>query len=78
MKYILYPIWIVIVSIGVLFDIFIYLFINISILLWEFKFKKYTWAEYTETDLMFGTGYDKNIKETFLRRLNFDDYKNSK
>lgn len=85
MKYIFKPIWFLLVTIHTIIDVlFFYLFSILSFLLTFKKSKMLNWVEWTEEDIYFNdkfqivSGYDKNILETFTRRINFSEYKNQK
>jgi hypothetical protein len=80
MKYILYPLWIIICLGLLLFELLAFAIYHILGFLWTFQLIKFAWRDFTKEN--FGCfereGYDKNPKETFMRHLTFGEYKNHK
>lgn len=77
MKYVLWPIWAVILFVFGSFEICLFILMYVLSFLWRFRLTDLpTWKEYTETNVPFNYGYDKNPIETYVRRLTFGEYKN--
>jgi hypothetical protein len=79
MKYILYPLWIIICLGLLLFELLAFAIYHILGFLWTFFPVNLTWEMFTKQDSFWGTispGYDKNPKETFIRYLTLGEYKN--
>ena len=79
MKYVLWPVWGVIVFIFGIVEIGLFLLMCVLAFLWTFNISHIpNWKAYTESNLPFNYGYDKNPIETYVRRLTFGKYKNEK
>lgn len=79
MKYILYPFWVVICLVSLLFELLVFTIYHILGFLWTFSPVDLTWEMFTKQDYLWGItspGYDKNPKETLIRYLTFGEYKN--
>ena len=81
MKYILIPIWTILVLLYTIVDLII--FISLVIFNFSITFKKskvVNWKDWTENSTEYDDCivYDKNVYETFIRRITMTDYKNKK
>ena len=85
MKYILVPVWSLIVFIYTIVDVLFFGLFALIVFLWTFKKSKVsTWQEWTEEMININDdyspiyGYDNNVFETIARRITVGEYKNQK
>ena len=85
MKYILIPIWSVLVFIYTFVDVLVFVLFAVIVFLYTFKKSKVlTWQEWTKSIIYINDdfdavyGYDNNPFETIVRRITAGEYKNKK
>ena len=81
MKYILMPVWAILVVVFTCFEVVLLILFNVITIIWHFSIEHtMDWYDMTEkkTYGFSDPGYDKSPKETIIRRITNGDYKNYK